>query len=174
MAKSASKKPTAKKAAQKKKPVALELPPGPAYQWPESREPRQLFVDLKPEELAVASRLLAETVPHINSLEEAAKASAAQHKVGIQAVHVEQSRLSGLVTQKKEERKVDCAWIYECAGTDSQSGDKILHPEKKTLFRLDTGAAVEIRDIANEERQMSLIPEDKPDGETAEGEEIQY
>lgn len=174
MAKTATKSPAKKKAAAKKnKSVELELPPGPKYQWPESKEPRHLFVDLKPEEINVASRLLAETVPHIQGLEAAAKASAAQHKVGIQAVEVEQSRLSALVTQRKEERKVDCVWIYECAGMDTETKEKIIHPEKKTLFRMDTGAVVEIRDIQNEERQMSLIPDEKPEDEENE-EEIKY
>jgi len=143
-----------------------KAPPAPAYSWPEKKEKRHLFVDLKPDELSEASRRLAETVPHIQQLESAMKASAAQHKSGIQAVEVEQNRLSGLVTQKKEERPVECEWIYECSGFDAGTGNKIFHPEKKTLIRLDTGKVVEVRDILQDERQMSLLPdENKNDDE---------
>jgi len=149
-----------KQPVKKGKAKKADVPPAPRYEWPEKKEKRQLFVDLKPEELAIASRRLAETVPHIQSLEAAAKASAAQHKSGIQAAQVEQNQLSLLVTQKKEERPVECEWIFETAGFDSATNKPIPHPEKKTLVRLDTGAVVEIRDILQEERQMSLLPEE--------------
>jgi hypothetical protein len=141
------------------KPSTSKKPASPKYNWPVKTEKRSLLVDLKPEELANASRDLAETVPHIASLESAAKASAAQHKSGIQAAECEQRRLSYIVSSKREERLVDCEWLYETSGIDSQTKKPIYHPEKKTLIRTDTGAVVAVLDIQNDERQLSLLPE---------------
>ena len=76
-------------------------------------------------------------------------------------VQCEQNKYSNIVSDGKEERSVECRWIYECSGIDSHSGKEIYHPEKKTLIRLDTGKVVEVRDILQDERQMSLLPDEK-------------
>ena len=135
-------------------------PPIPRYEWPESTERRPLFVTLKGVELGAFSRRLAETVPQITNLQRDAKASASQWKARIETLEVEQSRISGIITEGREERPVDCEWIFECAGIDSATGERIHHPEKKTLVRSDTSEQIEIRDISSEERQMSLLPEE--------------
>jgi hypothetical protein len=133
---------------------AIEEAPKP--DWPESTEKRTLFVVLNPKEKEQASKQLAETVPAIRRLEDDAKASAAMWKAKLQAKEAEQSQLSNLVTEGREERPVECRWVYECSGFDSQTGEHIWHPEKKTLIRSDTSEVIETRDITNDERQMAL------------------
>lgn len=134
----------------------------PKYDWPESTEKRSLFVTLKPAELEATSRLLAQTVPQIANLEREAKSSASSWKSRIELVQCEQNRLSCIVSEGKEERPVECEWVFECCGIDVASGNRIHHPEKKALFRKDTGEFIEARDITSEERQMSLIAEEQP------------
>lgn len=132
----------------------------PKYDWPEATEKRSLFVTLNPSELESESRKLAATVPQIANLEREAKSSASQWKSRIDLVQVEQNRLSNIVSEGKEERPVECEWVFECAGVDATTKQRIYHPEKKSLFRKDTGDFIESRDITSEERQMSLITEE--------------
>jgi hypothetical protein len=131
----------------------------PKYDWPEAIEKRSLFVTLNPSELESESRKLAATVPQIANLEREAKSSASQWKSRIDMVQVEQNRLSGIVSEGKEERPVECEWVFECSGVDADK-NRIFHPEKKALFRKDTGEFVETRDITAEERQMSLLTDE--------------
>lgn len=131
----------------------------PKYDWPENIEKRSLFVTLNPKELEQASRQLAATVPQIANLEREAKSSASQWKSRIEMVQCEQNKYSNIVSDGKEERSVECRWIYECSGIDSHSGKEIYHPEKKTLVRNDTGEVIEVRDISSEDRQISLLNE---------------
>jgi hypothetical protein len=133
----------------------------PKYDWPESTEKRSLFVTLKPAELEATSRQLAQTVPQIANLEREAKSSASQWKSRIESVQCEQNRLSGIVSDGKEERPVECEWVFECCGIDIASSNRIHHPEKKALFRKDTGEFIEARDITSDERQMSLIADEQ-------------
>jgi len=149
----------------KTKPIPQAPPATPRYDWPESIEKRPLFVTLNPSELEQESRKLANTVPQIANLEREAKSSASQWKSRIELVQVEQNRLSGIVSEGKEERSVECGWVYECSGIDAATKELIVHPEKKALFRKDTGELVEVREITSDERQISLIAEEKPTGE---------
>lgn len=132
----------------------------PRYDWPDQQEKRHLMVTLNRSELEQASRQLAETVPTINRLTTEAKASASGWKARIEAQEIEQSRLSEIVTNGKEERQVACSWAFECSGVDSATGERIYHPEKKALIRDDTGEVVEVRDITSDDRQMALLPEE--------------
>lgn len=130
------------------------------YDWPEQAEKRHLMVTLDIDELQQASRQLAETVPTINRLTTEAKASASGWKARIEAQEIEQSRLSEIVTHGKEERQVPCSWCFECSGVDSQTGERIFHPEKKAQAEADAGEVVEVRDITSDDRQMALLPDD--------------
>lgn len=141
-------------------------PTAPRYDWPQSIEPRPLFVTLAPREMEVAAQELAATIPKILTLEHNAKQSANQWKATIDGVRCNQSRLSTIVQERREERPVDCEWIFECCGVDSVTGERMYHPEKKTLFRTDTWEALETRDITSDERQMSLLPDEGPVEET--------
>lgn len=145
-------------------PTAPEAttPTAPRYDWPQSLEPRPLFVTLAPREMEIIGRQLAATVPQIGQLERDAKASASQWEARIETVRCQQDRLSGIVTEGREERSVECEWVFECCGVDSATLQRMFHPEKKTLFRTDTWEPVETRDITSDERQMSLIPDDEP------------
>lgn len=137
-------------------------PPPPRYSWPESVEKRPLFVVLNQQELEMSARKLAQTVADICRLERDAKASASQWKARIETVCAEQAHLSTIVTEGREERPIECQWIYETAGADAATGEMIFHPDKKTLIRKDTNEVLEIRDISSDERQMSLLPEESP------------
>jgi len=149
----------------KPKPTPQAAPATPRYDWPESIEKRPLFVTLNPSELEQESRKLANTVPQIANLEREAQSSKKQWQSRIDLVQVEQNRLSGIVSEGKEERSVECEWVYECSGIDAVTKDRIVHPEKKALFRKDTGELVEVREITSDERQISLIAEEKPANE---------
>ncbi len=146
-------------------PEESTAPTGPRYDWPIAEEKRPLFVVLNPSELEEQARKLAGTVREIGRLEGDAKASAAQWKSRIENEKSKQNHLSTIVAEGREERPVDCEWVYECCGLDSVSGERIHHPEKKALFRKDNGELIEVREITSEERQMSLLPEDEPAGE---------
>jgi hypothetical protein len=122
--------------------------------WPESTEKRSLFVMLNPSEAESYARQLAHTVPQIQQLEADAKASASSWKSRIDEVKCKQSRVSAIISDGREERMVKCEWAYECSGVDAASGERIFHPEKKSLFRSDTGEFIESRDITSDDRQM--------------------
>lgn len=150
-------------------PEKLEnAPPGPRYSWPDSTEKRPLFVTLNTNELEASARKLATTVGDIGRLERDAKASAQQWKAKIETVKAQQEHLSCIVQEGREERPVECRWLFEAAGFDSASGEIVFHPEKKTLIRTDTNEVLEIRDITSDERQMSLLPDEPPQEEAPE------
>ncbi len=133
---------------------AVEEAPKP--DWPESTEKRLLSVVLNDAELKSASTQLARTIPDIMELEAQAKSAADTLKAKIKAIECQQTILSNVIRDGCEDRQVDCVWVYECAGVDGATSERIYHPEKKSLFRKDTGEFVECRDITNDERQMAL------------------
>ena len=142
-----------------KKAPEPEAPTPATFNWPKSTEKRSLFVTLNPAELETKSRELAGTVPQIANLEREAKSSASQWKARIEIVQCQQNHLSAVVSEGKEERNVECEWVFECSGIDSATKERIPHPDKKALIRPDTGEVIEVRDITSDDRQMALIDE---------------
>lgn len=142
-----------------KKTPEPEAPTPATFNWPKSTEKRPLFVTLNQAELETMSRRLAATVPQIANLEREAKSSASQWKARIEIVQCEQNHLSNIVSDGREERPVECEWVFECSGIDSATKERIPHPDKKALIRPDTGEVIEVRDITSDDRQMALIDE---------------
>jgi hypothetical protein len=54
---------------------------------------------------------------------------------------------------------VECVWVYETAGLDAE-GRVIIDSDRRTLVRLDTGEPVRHERIPEEDRQLSLFPEE--------------
>lgn len=100
-------------------------------------------------------RRQADLVTEIDGLNDSKKASAAQYKADIELREGELRSIASRVRSGHEERRIKCQWRFECAGLEAD-GTPIYHPEKKALIRLDSDVVVEVRDITDEERQISL------------------
>lgn len=133
----------------------------PSFNWPESTQKKHLRCELNNIDRLAYCDESAVLVEQIEQLEDQKKASASQYKSYIEEKAARLSRVSSYVRNGWEEREVSCYWIYECSGLESD-GTPIYHPEKKTLVRDDTGEAVEIREITQEERQLALPLEGEP------------
>lgn len=138
---------------------ATGMLPKPKYDWPESTEKRCLRCDVSPKEATDYGREQSELIKEIDRLEEAKKASASQYKAQIDEKGARARRLAAYITDGWQEKDVQCEWWFECAGIDNQTGERIYHPEKKALVRMDTYEVVEVLEITNDERQMSLMGE---------------
>ncbi len=137
-------------------------PQKPQWRWPENKERRNLEVVLRPDERLAIAEENARLGSEVDQLEDEKKASASRYKAKIEEV---QSRIrlnNTYVASGRRDKEVDCVWIYEVAGFDSE-GKPIEHADKKTLVRSDTGEAVEVRDIAETERQAALPLDDEQD-----------
>lgn len=147
-----------------KKPTPTEETPEPKkLDWPETTEKRNLSCILNDLELKSASSQLARTVPEILELEAQAKSAADNWKAKIKAVECQQTVLANTIRDGREDRQVTCEWAFECSGIDSGTGEHIFHPEKKSLFRVDTGEFIESRDITSDDRQMVANLDDDTD-----------
>lgn len=133
----------------------------PVMHWPEATEKKYLRCELHDKERLAYCDESATLVERIEQLEDQKKASASQYKSAIEEKAARLSRVSSYIRNGWEEREVSCHWRYECSGLEPD-GTPIFHPEKKTLVRDDTGEAVEIREITQEERQLALPLEGEP------------
>lgn len=133
-------------------------------QWPEAKEKRTLRCDLKPTDINELGKANAVLGSEIDRLEDSKQASQSQYKANIEEREARRRANETAIRNGWVERDVGCSWQFECAGIDAQTGEKVYHPEKKTLFRDDDGAVVEIRDISEGERQMAL-PLDQEEAE---------
>lgn len=124
--------------------------------WPEAKEKRTLRCDLKPIDINELGKANAVLGSEIDRLEDSKKASQSQYKANIEEREARRRANETAIRNGWVERDVGCHWEFECAGIDSATGEKVFHPEKKTLFRDDDGTVVEIRDISEGERQMAL------------------
>jgi len=126
--------------------------------WEPCTETRILRCRVNSEETNILAKEQSEIIQQVARLEDAKKASASEYKARIEEKQARGSRIAG-----KTDREVKCEWYFECSGFDSHTGERIYHPEKKALVRLDTLELIEVKDITNEERQMALpISEEEP------------
>lgn len=139
--------------------------------YPETTETRSLKVNITLDERNGYASELAKTVEDVHQLEEQKKATVSEFKSKIDSVMARQSLVSQIVRNGYEYRPVKCEWAFECAGVDS-NGDRIFHPEKKTLFRQDTGESVEVQTMTETDRQPLLgkVLDVPAEDATAEGE----
>jgi hypothetical protein len=136
-----------------------EEKPAPRWVWPDNKEKRRLEVQLMTQERLMLAEENARLGSQVDQLEEDKKASASRYKADIEARQSMIRCNNTYIASGKRDKDVDCEWIYEIAGFDSD-GNQIEHPDKKTLIRLDNGEVVEIRDISENERQAALPLED--------------
>lgn len=113
--------------------------------YPERTETRDLMVRYTPDEIEVMSRQISETVIELARIP------------GIKKALVEkQATLADNILAEEHETEVQCRWIFECAGRDSSTGEKIYSATHKTLFREDTGKAVEVIMMTGADHQLEL------------------
>jgi hypothetical protein len=131
--------------------------------WPEATETRNLRCRVNSEETNILAKEQSEIIQQIARLEDAKKASGSEYKARIEEKQARGSRIAGIIITGETDREVKCEWYFECSGFDTHTGERIYHPEKKALVRLDTLEVIEVKDITNDERQMALpISEDEP------------
>jgi hypothetical protein len=136
----------------------------PRWVWPDNKEKRRLEVHLQSQERLMLAEENARLGVQVDQLEEDKKASASRYKADIEARQSLIRCNNTYISSGKRDKDVDCEWIYEVAGFDSD-GNAIEHADKKTLVRCDTGEVVEIRDITENERQSALPLDDATEGQ---------
>jgi len=155
-----------------KKSNVIELEPEPeapkASPWPEVKESRSLACKLAPGELAEKSDEMARHQLEVNNIEAAKKSANSHFKARLDEKAAQLTGLAQAIADRAEYRSVKCEWRFEQAGFDSDR-NPVFHPEQKTLVRLDTGEAVEVRAITDSDRQMKLNLDDMASTAAAEG-----
>jgi len=165
-------KPEETSAEQESQTVAEPIPPPPPPEawdspeiqslqlnWPKAETVRELGVPLTRDELGQAARELAATIGMIDELEEQKKSAVDAIKQKIAEQEAVQHRLAMLVNRGADEKPVPCVWVFGVSGRND-TGRFIRDDNMKTLVRKDTGDVVEIRGITNDDRQMSLLPDE--------------
>ena len=156
-------KPTTKKETKKDNGTLgglLESPAGTTaapvrMPWHESTETRELPVLLTESAVIERARRMIDERRECEALADAKKASADRYKILIEEKEAEITISEDIVKTGKERAMIACRWIFEANGVD-EIGKANYHSDMKTLVREDTGEAVEVRPITNEDRQVSL------------------
>lgn len=148
-----------------KSDVMLEEPAGdavpgntvdvPKIDWPASTANRELGVELTDEEAHEEALKLIREMRHAESLRQQKKAAAKDYDARIEGVEKAIEDLSGIVQTKQLRREVPCHWVFESHGIN-EDGTPKFHSGMKTLVRDDTGEAVEVTPITQDDRQMIL------------------
>lgn len=151
------------------KAVNVEAPKLGVY--PEQKEYRHLKTHLSQPEIADAAGDLARVVVEIQDVEAEKKAVNADIAGRLESLKKRQNATADLVRHGFREKRTECEWLFECAGID-MNGAKVIHPDMKTLVRLDTGSVVEVRAMTDEDfnlRQLGsaiATPPAEPKAET--------
>lgn len=120
---------------------------------------RTLACDLTDDEVNDYAREVADLCLQVSDLE-AEKASHAKHIKGrIDGLSADISDLSRKVKRRKEDRDVDCVWVYDWTNNVKQ------------LERTDTREIIETRPIEQWERQQKLPAENTPEEGAGDGED---
>ena len=135
-------------------PAGVTTPPV-RLTWHESVETRELPVDLSETAVIERARQMITERRECDALADAKKASADKYKVLIEAKEAEITISEDVVNTGKTRVLVPCRWIFEANGVDA-IGAPQYHSDMKTLLREDTGEAVQVLPITNEDRQVSL------------------
>ena len=123
--------------------------------YPETTETRSLKVNISLDERNGYASELAKTVQETARVEDEKKASASHFKGVLDELGARQRRISQIISDGHEFRPVKCQWSFECAGVTAD-GDRIFHPEKKALVRLDTYEVVTVETMTEQDRQPLL------------------
>jgi len=142
-------------------PMNLEPDAAPKWQWPDNREKRLLEIVLNKDERITIAEANAKLGEEKDQLEANKKASASRYKAQIEDVDARIRLNNTYVSTGRQDRQVECYWLYEVAGFDTD-GSPIENADRKTLVRADTGGVVEIVGITENERQAALPLGDDP------------
>lgn len=135
------------------------------------KEIRSLPVPLTPEEHQASALKLADVIDEIQDLEAEKKAESARIAEAIKDAETKQRLLQSRVRSQSEEKRVVTRWLFGVRGTED--GKPFFDNDYKTLVRLDTGAAVEILPIREDERQLPVMePESAVAGDSEDGPEV--
>jgi hypothetical protein len=127
--------------------------------WPARRQPATLQVELTETEICEQAQILTAALNGLDIIKSEAKSSADVYKARMEEQQSAVNRSRTLIDRGTEDREVECVWVYETAGLDAE-GRVIIDSDRRTLVRLDTGEPVRHERIPEEDRQLSLFPED--------------
>jgi hypothetical protein len=105
---------------------------------------RMLLCELTEQDILDMSQTLGEKLLTLEELETEKKAAAANFKLTADALEAEVSQLGKCVRERKEERAVECEWVYHVPVNG-----------KKQLRRLDTYDVVEEKDMSDKDKQRA-------------------
>jgi hypothetical protein len=127
--------------------------------WPSRRQPVTLSVKLEESEVVEQAHILTAALAGLDIIKSEAKSSADAYKARQEEQQNTINRSRTLIDRGTEDRLVECVWVYETAGLDAE-GRVIIDSDRRTLVRLDTGEVVRHERIPEEDRQLSLFPEE--------------
>jgi hypothetical protein len=127
--------------------------------WPARRQPVTLSVKLEESEVVEQAHILTAALAGLDIIKSEAKSSADAYKARQEEQQNTINRSRTLIDRGTEDRSVECVWVYETAGLDAE-GRVIIDSDRRTLVRLDTGEPVRHERIPEEDRQLSLFPEE--------------
>jgi hypothetical protein len=127
--------------------------------WPARRQPVTLSVKLEESEVVEQAHILTAALAGLDIIKSEAKSSADAYKARQEEQQNTINRSRTLIDRGTEDRSVECVWVYETAGLDAE-GRVIIDSDRRTLVRLDTGEVVRHERIPEEDRQLSLFPEE--------------
>jgi len=127
--------------------------------WPARRQPVTLSVKLEEDEIVEQAHILTAALNGLDIIKSEAKSSADAYKARQEEQQNTINRSRTLIDRGTEDRSVECVWVYETAGLDEE-GRVIIDSDRRTLVRLDTGEVVRHERIPEEDRQLSLFPEE--------------
>lgn len=127
--------------------------------WPARRQPVTLSVKLEESEVVEQAHILTAALAGLDIIKSEAKSSADAYKARQEEQQNTINRSRTLIDRGTEDRSVECVWVYETAGLDEE-GRVIIDSDRRTLVRLDTGEVVRHERIPEEDRQLSLFPEE--------------
>jgi hypothetical protein len=145
--------------------------------YPQQTETRYLKVPLSTAEVANYSQEAARLVREIGDLENEKKAVMDGFKSRISDRQTRQVDISKMILDGYQEKRVECEWLFECAGLETNTNKAIVHPEQKTLVRKDTNEVVEVAQMTDQDfNKRELAIEEQKDSDKLEapaGEEQQ-
>ena len=133
--------------------------------WPARRQSASLSVELSETEICEQAQILTAALSGLDELKSQAKSAADGYKARMEEQQNAVNRSRTLIDRGAENRSVECMWVYETAGLDEE-GRVIIDSDRRTLVRLDTGEVVRHERIPEDDRQLSLFPEE-PDADVA-------
>lgn len=135
---------------------AFPPPPITAWKWPQSTERRDLLVAFTEADRSDIAGKFAVIVAQKDNVEDEKKSEASRFKAIIDNLDERLTKLSCAINANGETRLVNCTWVWEVSGRDTDTGAWVENPDYKTLVRNDTGEVVAATRITESDRQANL------------------